>query len=285
MKLHYLLLSLLGFAQTVAAAPAQVLVAVKIESIKFQKGLAPGVPAAEAAIAQKLAIKLEDMFPPFDWTTAPPPDGAAATLIATLAQDGEALPNIVLHWSAKIGGTDLPLHDVHDWPIYEANNADRPYREAPRLITDIDAKMQHWLITDNTETKLHDDFIKWVPLATRVDFDETEKAVLIPLAWGSAKISDESEFRLEFTRPSPLSKMKVLLNGVAERMSGNMQGKTQSIVASCVASGVPVASDVWNTCVAILARQNAPPLFVSFERYKFAGLVSGVSSSGTSRAP
>jgi hypothetical protein len=68
-------------------------------------------------------------------------------------------------------------------------------------------------------------------------------------------------------------------------MSGSMQGKTQSTVASCVATGAAVTTDIWNTCVAILARQNAPPLVVKFERYKFAGLVSGVSPSGTSRSP
>jgi hypothetical protein len=285
MKLRYFLLPLLGLSQTLWAGPAQVLVAVKIESVKFRKGLDVALPATEAAIAQKLATQLKDMFPPFEWTTTMPADGAAATLTATLAQDADALPNIVLRWSAKVGDTDLSLHRVREWPMYESSNPDRPYRDPARLASDVDAKIKRWLNTDNAESDIHDDFIKWVPLATQVEFVENETAVLIPLAWGSAKISDESEFRLEFTRPEPLSKMKVLLNGVAERMSGTMQGKTQSIVASCVASGRPVPSDIWNTCVAILEQQNPPPLFVSFERYKFAGLASGILPSGTSGAP
>ena len=108
---------------------------------------------------------------------------------------------------------------------------------------------------------------------------------MIPLSWARAQLGDQSEFRLEFTRAAPLSQIRVLLNGVAERLAGTAQGNTQSIVASCAASGVPVSANVWSDCVAILEQPNAPPLLVSIERYEFAAHLPGVAPNGTAVRP
>jgi hypothetical protein len=284
MNARYVLLLLSALCHSAWAAPAQVLVVAKVESKNFRSGLGAAVPATEAAIAKNLATQLKAMFPPLDWITTAPADGAAATLTATLAQDDELLPNIVLRWSAKIGTENLPLHAVREWPVYESSIAGRPYRDPEGLISFLDAKIKSRLNTDNTEAKIHDDFIKAVPLATRIEFDKSADAVLIPISWSTAQISDESLFRLEFIRPAPAGRIKVLL-GATERMLEPMKGRTQGKVASCVAGGSAVPDNIWSTCVAILEQQGAPPLSLSFERYKFAGNVSGISTSGTSEAP
>ncbi len=281
-----IVLSLLFAAATANAAPGQVLVVFKIESAKFSEGLDPKTAATEAALAKKVAAQLQAMFPPIDWVTTAPPDGAAATFTASLVQDAARMPLIALKWTGKVGDRELSFHDLqHNWTVYDVGNPIRPYRDANQLITDIDAKLNEFMLSTATEDNLHNEFVKQVPLATRVDLDLQKKAVVIPLSWARAKLDDSCEFRLEFTRNQPLTRMKVLLGQVAEVLEGTKLGNTESRIASCAASGEPVEAETWEKCVAILASPGAPPLLVSFEKYKFFDQVSGVRPSGTAVTP
>jgi len=279
------LLLLLGCA-AVNAAPGQVLVVFKIDSVKFKDGLDPKVATTEAALTQKAAAQLQAMFPPIDWVTTAPADGAAASITVTLTQNTLPMPVISLRWTGKVGNRDLTFHDIHDWPVYDITNPIRPYRDANKLIADVDAKLLEFMRSDKTERNLHDDFVMQVPLATRVDLDMQKQAVVIPLSWARAKLADSCKFRLEFTRAEPLTQMTVLLGQVAEVLEGDDRGNTQSRLASCAASGDPIdGADRWQKCVAVLATPAAPPLLVKFEDYKFFDRVSGVAASGTAVTP
>jgi hypothetical protein len=280
------LLGLLLAAVTATAGPGQVLVVFKIGSSKFTNGLKAAVEPTQAKVATKIAAQLQAMFPPIEWTTTAPTDGSAAVLTATLVQDDNGPPGIGLKWSGQVGDRALTFHDLlQPWPIYEVGNPVRPYRNPDQLIADIDAKLNLWMGSDETEKKMHNDFVMQVPLATHVDLDMDRKAVVIPLSWAKAKLADNSEFRLEFTRAAPLSKMTVLLDHVAEVLSGTRQGNTQSLVASCADSGAPVPSDVWEKCIAMLGGQGAPPLEVAFQNYEFFDRVSGVAANGSAVRP
>jgi len=279
-------LSLLLGCATAGAAPGQVLVVFKIESLKFKDGLDPNVAATEAALAQKAAAQLQAMFPPIDWLTAPPADGAAATITLSLTQNTLPLPVISLHWTGKVGNRDLTFHAIHDWPVYDVTNPIRPYRNSDKLVADVDAKLLEFMRSDKTERNLHDDFVMQVPLATRVELDAQTQAVVIPLSWARAKLADSCKFRLEFTRPQPLTQMTVLLGQVAEVLEGDDRGNTQSRLASCAASGDLIdGDDRWQKCVGVLAMPAPPPLLVKFEDYKFFDRVSGVAASGTAVTP
>jgi hypothetical protein len=263
-----------------------VLVVVNIESTKFRDGLDTKTATTEAALAKKLAAQLQAMFPPIEWVTTAPADGAAATIIASLTQNTLPMPAISLHWAGKVGDRALAFHELRDWPVYDVTNPIRPYRDADKLIADVDARLVEFMGSEETERKLHDDFVVQVPLATRVDLDQQRQAVVLPLSWARAKLADSCKFRLEFTRAQPLSQMTVLLGQVAEVLEGDDRGKTQSRLASCAASGDPIdGADRWQKCIAVLDSPGAPPLLVKFEDYKFSDRISGVAASGTAVTP
>ena len=291
MKTRLLVALTLALAASLAnAGPGQVLVVFKIESGQFKSNLKADVGPTEASLANALKDQLQAQFPPLEFMTAAPPDGPAATFTASLKEDDSStpnigIPNIGIHWSAKIGTADLPMRDLQDWPVYESRNPVRPYRNAPKLIQEVTAKIAKWLQSDAIGPKVHDDFVRHVPLATRVEFDDSLQAILIPLPWLRAQLSRNSTFRLEFTRATPLSEMTIVLNRVARRLDDPLQGDTQSRINSCEASGAPVDGDLWAACIGILKQHNPPPLLVRIEHYEYEAQLPDVVSGGTAVRP
>lgn len=279
-------LMILCFANVFAyAAPGEVQVVFRIDSEKFQRGLQGTRGAVESELSRKLANSLQSMFPLIEWVGSAPAGAPAATLVASLAQDGQVIPNIEVRWTAKIGDQDLAMPHLHAVPIYQVTNIDRPYRNPTQLTDDVNAKVTAWIQTDTVDKVVHDEFVTQVPLATSVKLDSSIKAILIPLEWRRSKLGEQTEFRLEFTRTAPLSRIKIKLNGVAERLSEPMPGDTQCLVASCTASSVPVNGDAWQNCVEMLNTRDAPPLLVSVDQYQFNDHPDGIETNGTAVRP
>jgi len=274
---------LLGLVTGLAhAGPGQVLVVFTIDSDRFKNGLKPQTADTESKLAKTLADILQAKYPPLQFVTTAPADAPAATFAASLRQDDGSIPAIDIHWSAKIGATDLPMPDLHDWSVYESNDPFQPYRSPDKLVSDVKAQLQRWIRSDAIYPHVHDEFVKHVPLATHVDLDEQMQAVLIPLPWLRAQLSDESMFRLEFRRASPPGEMKVVLYRVARRLTDPSQGDTQSLVKSCAASGAPVSDNtLWDSCIRVLKQANPPPYLVSIEHYEFGAHLPDVASNGT----
>lgn len=280
----------LGILSLTGLAPAragEVQVLFTVGSASFKANLKQSAGDVETSMATELADQLRQCFPPLDWVTTPQANPSDAVLTATLVEDKAVPPNYSIAWSAKVGATDLPLDSPPiELPVYGPSDFQIPLRNAPRLIGDLQTKLRNWCAGEVMKARLHDQFIKNVPLAKQVTLDTTGRAVLIPLLWQRAKLDGQSVFRLEFLRAGTQSRMRVLLTGVGERREQASPSITQiSVVESCDASGAPVSGDMWATCILLLDQQDPPPEFISFEKYVPRKFEPGLTSTGTSVTP
>jgi hypothetical protein len=260
--------------------PRLVEVVVSIESPQFRDGLGDARrQQIESTIATEVAASLAQQFPLIEWQAGPGAVDPAGQLIAAIAEPSNAspdddsfLPEVSLLWRAAIGGEDLAMRSVFPQTLYSASNAERPvHDDRGAFMKLLRERVVGWVQSDTNTAHLQSEFLKYVPLATSVRIQPDQQLVVIPVPWEQSRLGEQSEFSVSYRggEAGP-EKTRVMLSGVARRLTDPLPGNTQSHVAGCTRGGADVdAAQFWQTCVDPLNRNPQQKLLVSIEKYVY----------------
>ena len=273
----FLALACLPWTADGALTPRIVQVVVTIEAQSFREGLGDARRQLfESTIATEVAASLGQQYPLIDWSATADAELPAGRLVAAVTErqppilpNGvqELNPEVNLEWRAEIGGQALAMPSVFPQLLYSSTRVDRPiHDERGEFLALLREKIVGWARSDTNHLKL--EFLRYVPLATEVVVQSDKQVVLIPVPWQQSRIGEKSIFRLSYRRGSDAPEQtRIMLSGLAQRLTDPLLGDTQSHVSECTRDGASIAAaQLWQSCVEPLST-NPPSLRINVNDY------------------
>ncbi|HSL69849.1 MAG TPA: hypothetical protein VK864_06375 [Longimicrobiales bacterium] len=244
-----------------------------VESAQFRTGLGePRRKNIESTIANEVSASLTQQFPVVDWWVTADAGTPAGRLIAAITErPTDMLPEVNLEWRAEIEGKSLRMPSVFPQPLYSGSNAERPVHDDRgaflKLLRD---KVVGWVQSETNSEHLRVEFLRYVPLATSVTVPPGQRLVVVPVPWQAARLSERAVLLVSYrgSDTGTPEQMRVMLTGLAPRLTDPLLGNTQSQVDKCTRGGAPIdAAQLWGTCVDPLSRNPQQTLVVRVDDY------------------
>ncbi len=265
----------LACASAHALTPRAVQVVVTIESSQFRTGLGDARrQRIESTLATEVAASLAQQFPVVDWWVTADAGVPAGRLIAAVTErPTDMLPEVSLEWRAEITGKNLRMPSVFPQPLYSGSNAERPvHDDRGAFLKLLREKVVGWVQSETNSNHLRDEFLRHVPLATSVTVPPGQRLVVVPVPWQQARLSEKAVFLVSYrgSDAGAPEQMRVMLTGLAPRLTDPLLGNTQTHVDKCTRGGAPIdAAQLWDTCVDPLSRNPQQALRVSIDHYVY----------------
>ena len=215
------------------------------------------------SIEMHMAILCENPFGFLRWTPGFDTTGTLQSHSALrIKLTGKAGQAIQMKFSAINNGNAIEFSNLPKIQLYDV--WDDPKSHEPKtLIRDIKIKLESFIESDAFQIKIHEGFLKAIPIINTIQSDSARQSLIVPIKWEALNAGPESILSVEFFALNE----NVRFPGIIKmQLVGPWKGMIMCAVNKFIF--LPVNSDKWDVKIPeILEENNLIDLTVFMEKY------------------